>query len=130
MENNVTNKMPKNPTQVVNLQLTGTVQKTQTHVPKAYFRSKKIEYNEKSMGVTHWIPKASPAMKKPSVCLTLNINTDRLRIYAEDVTELESMIEGLYLEFQKNKDLLRKAHQEEVQQWRTIQKAIENATNQ
>jgi hypothetical protein len=113
---------------IVNLQLTGRIQNTTKHVPKQYFRSGKIQYNEKCIGHTVWIPKADIRMPQPRLCLTLILNDERLRIYTQDSEELIAVFEKITAELHAQRKSIDKSLLEAKKEWNDIKFAVANAT--
>jgi hypothetical protein len=97
-------------------------------VPKEYFRSIKAEFNSKHMGVTTWIPKANITMPQPRLCLTLNINDERLRIYVEDSQELIGIFEKITKELYAQQKTIDKSLAKAKKDWIDVKFAVANAT--
>jgi len=116
------------PAQTFNLNLTGKVVTAPRSVPKAYFRSEAIRWDDTiSMNATTWIPKANPTKGKPRVCLTFKLGENTLRLYGSDADELEGILKQIYFGFIKYKPELSRIHRDEVEQWYKLKKAFENA---
>lgn len=112
---------------IVNLRITGKLQTTQKQVPKAFFHSKKVNWNEQNIQVTMWIPKNDHRYKPPKVSLTLEIGGEKVRIYAEDVQQLEELMKQMYEMVLQYAPTMSKIHLEEKRKYYETKRAIETA---
>lgn len=129
MENKTLIQQTNTGTPEVNLQIVGKIKTTQKHVPKAYFNSKKIEWNNQNIQMTMWIPTNNIRFKAPKVSITIEVAGEKIRIYADEVDELDGLLRNIYETFLNHKETMRHTLREERRKYGEIKKAVENAKN-